>query len=67
MHSANGRIQSVYNANGHKPKVELIPYGENLEREFWQIDFDENTIFLKLLNTYSLVTREFVRIYDFPQ
>lgn len=67
IHSAKGRIQGVYNVHGHKPEVELIPYGENLERDFWQIAFDENAITLKLLNTDSLVTREFVRIYDFPQ
>lgn len=67
LHSGKGRINGVYNVNGHRPQVELIPYGEGMDRDFWQVDFEENVITLKLLNTDSLVSREFVRIYEFPQ
>ena len=62
----NGRINGVYNVHGHKPEVELIPYGDQFDRDFWKIDFDENSITLKLLNTDSTVTRTFTRIHEFP-
>lgn len=65
--SENGRINGVYNVHGHKPEVELIPYGEQFERDFWKIDFQGNSITLKLLNTDSTVTRTFTRIHEFPQ
>ncbi|MFK8006904.1 MAG: hypothetical protein AB8H03_11055 [Saprospiraceae bacterium] len=64
--SKKGRVNGVYNVHGHKPEVELIPYGENVKRDFWEIQFEENEITLKLLNTDSLVTRSFVRIHEFP-
>jgi len=64
--SAKGRINGVYNVHGHKPEVELIPYGKELNRDFWKIDFGENSISLSLLNSDSTVTRQFKRIYDFP-
>ncbi|SNR32363.1 hypothetical protein SAMN06265371_101264 [Lutibacter agarilyticus] len=63
----NGKVHGVYNVHGHKPEVELIPYGEQFERDFWIIDFDENTLKLKLLNTDSIVSRNFIRIHQFPQ
>lgn len=63
----NGRINGVYNVHGHKPEVELIPYGDKFKRDFWKIDFDENTITLRLLNSDSIVTRKFTRIHEFPQ
>ncbi|GGK57334.1 MULTISPECIES: hypothetical protein [Flavobacteriaceae] len=63
----NGKVHGVYNVHGHKPEVELIPYGEQFERDFWKIDFDENTLKLKLLNTDSIVSRNFIRIHQFPQ
>jgi len=67
LNSDKGRINGVYNVNGHKPEVELIPYGEDVTRDFWQIDFEENAITLKRMNTDSLVSRRFIRIYEFPQ
>lgn len=62
-----GKVYGVYNVHGHKPEVELIPYGTQYERDFWKIDFDEKGITLKLLNTDSIVTRRFIRIHNFPQ
>ena len=67
LNSKKGRINGVYNVNGHRPQVELIPYGEKVDRDFWHLDFDEDTITLKLLNTDSLVIRKFVRIHEFPR
>lgn len=67
IHSEKERINGVYNVHGHKPELELIPYGENLNRDFWQIGFEQNAITLKLLNTDSLVTRKFNRIHEFPE
>ena len=67
IQSSKGRINGVYNVHGHKPEVELIPYGDELNRNFWQIAFEENAITLKLLNTDSLVTRKFLRIHEFPK
>ena len=64
--SEKGRINGVYNVHGHKPEVELIPYGEGVKRDFWKIQFEENGITLKLLNTDKTVTRKFRRIYEFP-
>ena len=61
-----GKINGVYNVHGHKPEVELIPYGDQVNRDFWKIKYDENAITLKLLNTDSLVTRRFKRIHKFP-
>ncbi len=60
------QIHGVYNVNGHKPELELIPYGENYKRDFWKVDFGENSITLILLNTDSLVSRDFIRIHQFP-
>jgi len=66
IQSENGKITGVYNVHGHKPEVELIPYGDQLKRDFWKIQFEENLITLKLLNSDSLVTRRFRRIRKFP-
>jgi hypothetical protein len=63
----NGKVNGVYNVHGHKQEVELIPYGDQYKRDFWEIDFDEDAITLRLLNTDSIVTRKFVRIHKFPQ
>ncbi|MDO5978563.1 hypothetical protein [Flavivirga spongiicola] len=65
--SEKGRINGVYNVHGHKPEVELIPYGDQLKRDFWKVDSNKNSMTLKLLNTDSIVTRTFKRIHDFPQ
>lgn len=67
IRSEKGRINGVYNVHGHKPEVELIPYGDQFERSFWKVDINENSISIKLLNTDSLVTRTFKRIHEFPQ
>lgn len=60
------RINGVYNVHGHRPEVELIPYGNEFTRDFWSIDYEEDHITLKLLNTDSTVIRKFVRIHEFP-
>nr|WP_319269900.1 hypothetical protein [uncultured Draconibacterium sp.] len=67
IRSGKGRIHGVYNVHGHKPEVELIPYGDNLNRDFWAIDFNENTITLKLLNSENTVERKFSRIHEFAE
>ena len=64
---AEGKVYGVYNVHGHKPEVELIPYGDQLGRSFWTIDYEENSISLKLLNTDETVIRKFVRINEFPR
>ncbi|MEL6390864.1 MAG: hypothetical protein AAFQ02_11960, partial [Bacteroidota bacterium] len=51
IQSQRGRINGVYNAHGHKSEVELIPYGEKLNRDFWRIDFEDNQLTLHLLNS----------------
>jgi hypothetical protein len=66
INSSIGKFSGVYNVHGHKPEVELIPYGDKLQRSFWKIDFKEDKIGLTLLNSDSTVTRSFVRIHDFP-
>ncbi|NIK92849.1 hypothetical protein GZ212_11855 [Mangrovimonas sp. CR14] len=65
--SEKGRINGVYNVHGHKPEVELIPYGGQVARDFWEIQFEENQITLKLLNSEKIVTRQFKRINKFPE
>lgn len=65
--SEQGRINGVYNVNGHKPELELIPYGEDLTRSFWKVDFGRNSIKLKLINSDSLVVRNFIRVNEFPK
>lgn len=65
--SDKGRVNGVYNVHGHKSEVELIPYGEQVSRDFWEIQFEENQITLKLLNKDETVTRKFRRIHQFPQ
>ena len=67
IESEKGRINGVYNVHGHKSEVELIPYGDQVQRDFWEIQFEENQITLKLLNTEKTVTRKFSRIHQFPQ
>ena len=66
IESEKGRINGVYNVHGHKPEVELIPYGAQVKRDFWGIHFGENKITLKLLNSDTTVTRQFRRIRKFP-
>ncbi|MFZ6053073.1 hypothetical protein [Halocola ammonii] len=67
MQTQAGRINGVYNVNGHRPEVELIPYGDQFERDFWKVDFNEDQIILNRLNTDSTVTRTFSRIHQFPE
>ena len=67
IQSEKGRINGVYNVHGHKPEVELIPYGNEVKRDFWEIQFEENQIILKLLNSDKDVTRKFSRIHKFPE
>ncbi|WP_406682801.1 hypothetical protein N1F78_08860 [Seonamhaeicola sp. MEBiC1930] len=64
--SEKGRVNGVYNVHGHKPEVELIPYGDQVKRDFWEIQFDENKITLRLLNSDTTVIRQFRRINKFP-
>ena|SRR5210317_1061092 len=66
MYTPNGQVHGVYNVHGHKPEVELIPYGEK-ERSWWTLEVDDTSLQLKRLNTDSLVTRSFERIYEFPE
>lgn len=66
IQSEKGRINGVYNVHGHKPEVELIPYGGQVKRDFWGIQFKENQITLNLLNSDTTVTRQFRRIRNFP-
>ena len=67
IESEKGRINGVYNVHGHKPEVELIPYGDQFQRNFWEIQIEDNEITLTLLNTDSIVTRKFRRIHKFPE
>ena len=67
IESEKGRVNGIYNVHGHKPEVELIPYGDQVKRDFWEIQFEENQITLKLLNSDTLVTRQFRRIRKFPK
>lgn len=67
IRSGKGRINGVYNVHGHRPEVELIPYGDKLNRDFWAIDFNDDTITLKLLNSENTVERKFIRIHEFPE
>ena len=65
IQSENGRINGVYNVHGHKPEVELIPYGGQLDRDFWKVNYDDGYISLKLLNSNKNITRRFRRINKF--
>ena len=67
IESEKDRVNGVYNVHGHKPEVELIPYGGQVKRDFWRIQFEENQITLKLLNSDTIVTRQFRRIHKFPE
>lgn len=65
--SLKGRSYGVYNVHGHKPEVEFIPYGEDMERSFWEFQLTDTEINMHLLNSDSTVTRTFKRIHVFPQ
>lgn len=67
IESEKGKINGVYNVHGHKSEVELIPYSDQVNRNFWKIDFEENRITLKLLNSEKIITREFKRMQQFPK
>ncbi len=67
INSSNGKINGVYNVHGHKPEIELIPYNSKIKRSFWKVDYNNEQISLKLLNSDSLVTKSFVRIHEFPR
>lgn len=66
INSSNGRIRGVYNVNGHKPEIEFIPYNDKIKRSFWKVEYNDEQISLKLLNSDSLVVKSFVRIHEFP-
>ena len=66
MTTPKGKVNGVYNVHGHKSEVELIPYGENLDRTFWNFHSENNSLILELLNSDSIVKREFKRIRRFP-
>lgn len=65
--SEKRKVNGVYNVHGHKPELELIPYDNNINRNFWEIEFEENQITLKLLNSDKIITRKFKRIHQFPK
>ena len=67
VQTGKSRIRGMYNVHGHKSEVALIPHDEKRKRSFWNIQFAENTITLKLVNSDSLVTRTFKRIHEFPK
>ncbi len=67
MGTPGGRINGVYNVHGHRPELELIPYGDSKGRNFWRVSFGENKISLTLLNSDSLISRKFNRTYEFPE
>lgn len=67
IRTKNGRISGIYNVHGHKSEVQFIPYNKELKRSFWSVQFKENAITLKLLNSDSLVTRTFKRIHEYPK
>jgi len=67
LSSEKGRVMGVYNVHGHKPELELIPYGDQLERDFWRIEYGENSITLKLLNSEQEIERTFKRIRKLPE
>ncbi|MEM9300082.1 MAG: hypothetical protein AAGA64_17110 [Bacteroidota bacterium] len=62
----NRRVNGVYNVHGHKAELELIPYNNELDRDFWSVDFGDDEIILTRLNSDSLITRTFSRIDAFP-
>ncbi|MEM8569031.1 MAG: hypothetical protein AAGF85_21405 [Bacteroidota bacterium] len=62
----NRRVNGVYNVHGHKAELELIPYNNELDRDFWFVDFGDDEIILTRLNSDSLITRTFSRINAFP-
>lgn len=62
-----GKFNGVYNVNGHRPEVELIPDEAPFKSNFWQVNFDRNNIILSLTGSDSIVTRKFKRIHEFPQ
>lgn len=67
MGTPRGRINGVYNVHGHRPELELIPYGEGVNRDFWKLELDRDSFTMRKLNTDSLVTRKFSRIHEFPE
>ncbi|MEJ2596032.1 MAG: hypothetical protein P8100_13130 [bacterium] len=67
MGTPRGRINGVYNVHGHRPELELIPYGEGFQRDFWSFAIDKDTLSLRLLNSDSTVTMRLTRIHAFPE
>ena len=65
IYTSQGQINGVYNVHGHRSEIELIPYGEELDRSFWSVDLAEEEITMKLLNSDSIVTRNFHRVRTF--
>lgn len=67
INTSLGKFRGVYHVNGHRPLVEFIPNDENLIRNRWEIDFQEDGITLTEMNTATSTTRKFKRIYVFPE
>lgn len=66
IRTEQGRVTGVYNVHGHRPELELIPYGEQ-NRSFWRVEYGKDTITLSLLNSEKEVIRTFKRINEFPE
>lgn len=62
-----GQLHGVYNVHGHRPEIELIPYGEKLDRNFWSFEWTDNSLTLHLLNSKEKVIRKFIRTDQFPE
>jgi len=67
IRTGEGSTHGVYNVHGHRPQLELIPYGEEVNRDYWKIEYGADEIELTLLDSDNVVTRRFERAHDFPQ
>ena len=63
----DGTIYGVYNVHGHRPEIELIPYGDKLDRNFWSFECTHSQLSIQLLNSEEKVTRKFIRTNQFPE
>ena len=61
------RIRGVYNVHGHKPQLELIPYGDEWDRTYWSVKFTRDQLILELLGGDDEAIMTFERIRQFPE
>ena len=63
----DGTIRGIYRVDPHRPVIEIAYYGQDRTYEQWSFTIDGNTLNLSSTKDGVTRTREYKRIYTFPE